>query len=126
MLKDAHPVAFVMTSDYDRARAFYEGVLGLEVVTHDAFAIKLQVGGTSLRLVKLAEVAATQHTVFGFEVAQVPAVANALADRGVVFERYEFLGPAQAPDGVWTSPEGSQVAWFKDPDGNVLSISSAA
>lgn len=125
MLKDAHPIAFVMTSDYERARAFYEGVLGLEVVTQDAFALKLRVGATSLRLVKLAEVAATQHTVFGFEVADVPAVANAMAAQGVAFERYEFLGPAQGADGVWTSPDGSQVAWFKDPDGNVLSISSA-
>jgi catechol 2,3-dioxygenase-like lactoylglutathione lyase family enzyme len=126
MLKDAHPVAFVMTSDYERARAFYEGVLGLEVVAHDAFAIKFRVGGTSLRLVKLAEVAATQHTVFGFEVADVSAVASAMAARGVVFERYGFLGPAQGNDGVWTSPDGSQVAWFKDLDGNVLSISSPA
>jgi catechol 2,3-dioxygenase-like lactoylglutathione lyase family enzyme len=125
MLKDAHPIAFVMTSDYEHARAFYEGVLGLEVVTQDVFALKLRVGATSLRLVKLAEVAPTQHTVFGFEVADVPAVANAMAAQGVVFERYEFLGPAQGADGVWTSPDGSQVAWFKDPDSNVLSISSA-
>lgn len=124
MLRDAKPVAFVATTNYERARAFYEGVLGLEVIALDEFALKMHVGGVTLRIVKLDAVAASAHTVFGFEVANVSEAVKALTAGGVAFERYDFFGPAQGADGVWTSPAGGQVAWFKDPDGNVLSISS--
>lgn len=125
MLSDARPVAFVATSDYARARGFYEGVLGLRVAKQDDYALVLEAGGAALRVVKLNGVTPSPHTVFGFETSDVPGAAAWLKARGVGFERYDFLGPAQGPDGVWTGPGGAQVAWFKDPDGNLLSISSA-
>ena len=126
MLADAKPVAFVTTTDYARARAFYEGVLGLPVVKLDEYALVMQTAGSTLRIVRMAEVAASQHTVFGFEAADVPATVKALSERGVAFERYEFFGDAQGPDGVWSVPGGGQVAWFKDPDGNDHSVSRHA
>ncbi|RAK64360.1 VOC family protein [Phenylobacterium kunshanense] len=127
MLAGCDAVAFVATTDYDRARAFYEGVLGLPVRSQDQFALVLQAKGVKLRVVKLASVTPSPHTVFGFEVADVRAMVLALKAKGVVFEIYEMFGEAQDADGVWTPPGGSgAVAWFKDPDGNLLSISCSA
>lgn len=125
MLGDARAVAFVGASDLDVARAFYEGVLGLTVVSQDAFVVVAQAGGVSVRIIKPPQVAAASYTVLGFIVEDVPAKAAALAERGVAFERYPWFGEAQGPDGVWLAPSGAHVAWFKDPDGNLLSISDA-
>lgn len=127
MLAGCDAVAFVATTDYDRARAFYEGVLGLPVRSQDPFALVLQAKGVKLRIVKLQEVNASPHTVFGFEVPDVRETLRGLRAKGVVFEIYEMFGDAQDAEGVWTAPGGSGcVAWFKDPDGNLLSISHSA
>ena len=120
-------VSFLATTDYDRARAFYEGVLGLTVRSQDAFALVLQAKGVKLRIVRLETVTPAPHTVFGFEAPQLREMLQALKARGVVFERFASFGAAQDADGVWTPPgESGGVAWFKDPDGNLLSISHSA
>lgn len=121
MLNDAKVVAFVATADGARARAFYESTLGLRVVADDDFAIAIDAGGTAIRVAKVGSVVAAPYTVLGFHVSDIAASVRALRDRGVTFERYPWF--EQDDLGVWTAPSGTRVAWFKDPDGNVLSLS---
>jgi catechol 2,3-dioxygenase-like lactoylglutathione lyase family enzyme len=113
-------VAFVATTDGARARAFYEGALGLMVKNDDAFALVLDAGGTTLRVQKVRDMKPAPYTALGWEVADIRATVAALAKKGVTFERYDHL--EQDALGVWTTPSGARVAWFKDPDGNVLSL----
>jgi catechol 2,3-dioxygenase-like lactoylglutathione lyase family enzyme len=125
MLGDAKAVGFIQVADTNRARAFYEGVLGLEL-RDDGFALVADLSGAMLRITTLPDWKAGEHPAFGFAVADAHAVAAALAAKGVSVERYPFLGEAQAQDGVWTGPAGTKVVWFKDPDGNLLSATSSA
>jgi catechol 2,3-dioxygenase-like lactoylglutathione lyase family enzyme len=122
MLETAKLVAFVLTADATRARKFYEGILGLRVVADDDFALVLDANGTTLRVTKMKEVTPAPHTVVGWDVPDVAASVQALRERGVTFEKYSFLD--QDALGIWTVPGGTaRIAWFKDPDGNVLSLS---
>jgi catechol 2,3-dioxygenase-like lactoylglutathione lyase family enzyme len=124
MLGKEKVVGFVVTTDSARARAFYEGVLGLRVVGEDDFALVVEANGTTIRVTKMKEWSPNAHTILGWEVTDVPAAVKGLTSRGVTFERYGFL--EQDEDGVWTAPGGAaRVAWFKDPDGNVLSVSQS-
>jgi predicted enzyme related to lactoylglutathione lyase len=113
-------MAFVATTDAKRARAFYEGVLGLTVTSEDGFALALDVNGTPVRVAVVREIMVAAYTVLGFCVPDITVSIRALLERGVRFESYEFL--VQDALGVWTSPSGARIAWFKDPDGNVLSL----
>jgi catechol 2,3-dioxygenase-like lactoylglutathione lyase family enzyme len=107
-------------TDLHRARAFYEQVLGLPVAEHNDFACVLDANGTMLRITAAPEVRQAGYTVLGWRVTDITAAIRGLAARGVVFLRYE--GMDQDSDGVWTAPGGDKVAWFTDPDGNVLSL----
>jgi catechol 2,3-dioxygenase-like lactoylglutathione lyase family enzyme len=120
MLKDEKIMAFVATSDGVRARAFYEGALGLTVKYEDDFALVLVGGGSTLRIQKLGKVSPAGHTVLGWEVLDIKARITELGSKGVTFERYAHF--QQDELGIWTAPSGARVAWFKDPDGNVLSL----
>jgi catechol 2,3-dioxygenase-like lactoylglutathione lyase family enzyme len=126
MLRNSRAVAFVTVTDLDRARAFYEGVLDLEVVSQDVFAVMAQAGGVTLRISRAPVVVPAPYTVAGFEVDDIDAIVDGLTGRGVAFERYPFFGAAQDDRGVWTAPGGARVAWFKDPDGNLLSVQRMA
>ena len=120
MLGSSKLVAFVGTGDAARARAFYSGVLGLPLVSEDRFALVFDDGGTPLRVAIVPAVAAAPYTVLGWQVPDIRAAIGSLTPRGVRFERYDFM---QHDDlGVWTAPSGARVAWFKDPDGNLLSL----
>ena len=121
-LADARLVAFVSTTDFARARAFYVDLLGLRAVAQDDFALTVAAGGTTIRITRVEQLTPQPFTVLGWEVTDVPGEAGRLAARGVAFERYPWF--TQDERGVWTTPDGGQVAWFKDPDGNVLSISA--
>lgn len=122
MLGSRDIVAFVATTDPDRARAFYRDVLGLRLTAEDGFALMFDAHGTMLRVVKVRQFAPQPFTVLGWHVDDdIAAAAAALASAGVTFER--FPGMEQDALGVWTSPGGSKVAWFRDPDGNTLSLS---
>lgn len=125
MLADACAVGFIQVADTERARAFYEGALGL-TLRDDGFALVADLSGAMLRITTLADWKAGEHPAFGFAVPDAHAVAAALSARGVSVERYAFLGEAQSVDGVWTGPDGTKVVWFKDPDGNLLSATSRA
>ena len=121
MLGQRKIVAFAPTTDYDKARAFYEGALGLRFIANDGHAMRLDANGTMLRISKVPPFQPFPWTILGWEVPDIAAAVPALRDRGVKFESYGF--PGQDADGVWTAPSGDKVAWFKDPDGNTLSIS---
>jgi catechol 2,3-dioxygenase-like lactoylglutathione lyase family enzyme len=113
-------IGFVASSDLDRSRAFYEGILGFEVTGQDGFACVLQAGGTTVRLTLVPEVNPAPYTVLGWEVADLEHAVDALAARGVSFLRFE--GMDQDTRGIWTAPGGDRVSWFPDPEGHVLSL----
>lgn len=113
-------VGFVITTDPERAKAFYGGVLGFKVVSDDPFAIAFDANGTMLRVTKAKEFTPAPHTILGWQVDDIRQAVAELVAAGVTFERYP--GMPQDKDGICTFP-GAYVAWFKDPEGNVLSIS---
>lgn len=120
MLDSANLTGFLFTKDYDAARAFYEGKLQFQFVSLDQFALVMRVGGHSIRIVKLPNFTPVQATVLGWEVQDIAAVVNWLAARGVATEKYPWVPDKKT--GIMTFPTGDQVAWFKDPDGNILSV----
>jgi catechol 2,3-dioxygenase-like lactoylglutathione lyase family enzyme len=120
MLASMNMIGFLLTKDYDKARAFYEGNLGFEFVSLDHFALVMRAGKTMIRIVKVPTFTPLQSTVLGWEVGDIEAVVDWLMKRGVVFEKYPFVEDKER--GIWNAPGGSKVAWFKDPDGNVLSV----
>jgi catechol 2,3-dioxygenase-like lactoylglutathione lyase family enzyme len=113
-------MAFVPTKNPRRSRAFYEGVLGLRFVSDDAFALVLDANGIMVRITKVSEMNAAPFTVLGWEVPRITDTVAGLMEKGVKFEMYGITG--QDDRGIWTAPSGARVAWFKDPDGNVLSL----
>ena len=121
MLDAGKMVGFVPTKDYDKARAFYEGKLGCEFVSLDQFALVVRVGGHKIRIAKIADFTPLQGTILGWEVSNTEEVVKWLAMRGVATEKYPFVPDKEL--GIWTAPSGDKVAWFKDPDGNILSVS---
>jgi len=121
MLTASKLVGFLTTTDYEKARAFYEGKLGFEFVSLDQFALAMRSGYNMIRISKSETFKPAQGTVLGWEVEDVRAAVLWLSSRGVVTEKYAFFPDQEL--GVWDSPSGDQVAWFKDPDGNVLSLS---
>jgi len=120
MLHSSDVIAFVSTTDLGRGRAFYEQTLGLRVVEQNDFACVLDAHGTMLRLTASGSVATPGYTILGWNVADIAGTVAELAGRGVSFNRYD--GMDQDDAGIWTTPGGDQVAWFPDPDGNVLSV----
>ncbi len=103
-----------------RTRAFYEGKLGFDFVSLDQYALVMSAGGQKIRIAKVPNFTPLQGTVLGWEVRDIQAVATWLRDRGVTLEKYPFVQDREL--GIWTAPSGDKVAWFKDPDGNILSI----
>ena len=120
MLAGFSLMAFAATTDSAKARAFYEGILGLRFVSEDDFAVVYDVQGIELRLQKVGQLVPQPHTVLGWSVAGIEQVVRDIAERGGRFERYASLKQDDA--GVWRSPSGAKVAWLKDPDGNLLSL----
>jgi|SRR5215469_9092282 len=120
MLSGSRIVAFVATTDSEKARAFYQGILGLNLIAEDQFAIVFDVNGVELRVQKVRRLTPHPHTQLGWSVASIEEAVGALRAKGVIFEIYPFL--QQDADGVWVAPSGAKVAWVKDPDGNLLSL----
>lgn len=121
MLGSRPIIGFVATKDFGRAQAFYGATLGLRLIANDGFALVFESGGTMIRVVKVGDFVPAPYTILGWQVAAMQETVAALTGRGVVFERYPGL--AQDKLGIWIAPGGAQVAWFKDPDGNLLSVS---
>ena len=121
MLASGKMVGFVPTKDYDKARAFYEDKLEFEFVSLDQYALVMSVGGHRIRIARVPNFTPLQGTILGWEVKNIETVVIWLRDRGVPSEKYPFVQDREL--GIWTTPNGDKVAWFKDPDGNVLSVS---
>lgn len=121
MLATSKMIGFVPTRDSARSREFYEQKLGFRFVSDDPFALVLKAGETMIRVAKAKDFTPAPYTVLGWEVQNIEAVVAWLVQRGVVFEKYPFVLDQEL--GIWTAPTGDKVAWFKDPDGNVLSVS---
>jgi len=117
-------VGFIFTRDYEKARAFYERNLGFEFVSLDQYALVMNTGRNMIRIVKIQDFAPARATVLGWEVKDIEATVVELKRSGVVFEDYPFIQDRER--GIWTTPDGSKVAWFKDPDCNLLSVSQHA
>jgi catechol 2,3-dioxygenase-like lactoylglutathione lyase family enzyme len=115
-------VAFAPTTDAAKARAFYEGVLGLRLISDEKpFALVFDVGGTMLRVTTVHELKPQQFTILGWSVDNIETTVDRLVAEGVEFNRYKGMNDSD-PRGIWNSPSGARVAWFKDPDGNVLGV----
>ena len=115
-------VAFAPSTDPAKARAFYETTLGLRLVSDDApFALVFDANGTMLRVTKVGEHKPAPFTMLGWEVVSIEDTVERLTAAGVAFLRYAGLNYTD-PLGIWTSPSGARIAWFHDPDGNVLSV----
>ena len=120
MLESAELVAFVGSRDLEVSARFYGGVLGLAAIESSPHAEVFESNGTHVRVTRVEHVAPAPYTVLGWKVDDIVVAIGALAAAGVIFNRYDGL--AQDEHGVWTAPGGSRIAWFSDPDGNILSL----
>ena len=119
MLDSSSVMAFVATSNAEKARAFYSDILGLRLVSDEPYALVFDAHGTTLRIQKISVITPAPFTVLGWVVDDIATTISGLSTRSVVFERYP--GMEQDGLGVWNSGR-AKIAWFKDPDGNTLSL----
>ncbi len=120
MLADKELKAFVPTVMPNKAKLFYKDILGLKLLSEDNYALELEANGTLLRVIIVQELKPQAFTVLGWNVDDIISTIKSLNGKDVFCEKYDFF--EQDNLGIWTSPGGSKVAWFKDPDGNVLSL----
>ena len=120
MLADKELKAFVPTVKPNEAKSFYKDILGLRLLSEDNYALEFDANGTLLRVTIVQDFRPQAFTVLGWNVADIVSAIKSLNEKGIVCEKYSFL--EQDDLGVWISPGGSKVAWFKDPDENVLSL----
>lgn len=120
MLTHSKLQSIIWTSRIAEAEIFYRDVLGLTLRTRSDGALVFDVGGSDLRVSPIPETTPSDHTVMGFAVADVDATVASLQSRGVIFER--FAGFPHSDNGTVITPDGNRVAWFRDPDGTILSV----
>ena|ERR1700730_12875205 len=120
MLADKEPKAFVPTVMPGKSKSFYRDILGLKLLSEDNYALEFEANGILLRVIIVPELRPQTFTVLGWNVDDISSIIKSLNKKGIVCEKYDFL--EQDNLGVWKSPGGSKVAWFKDPDGNILSL----
>ena len=120
MINESNIIAFIATKAPAKAKHFYEHLLGLKLIREDDFALGFDAHGTMIIIQKVEQFTPQQFTALGWDVADINVEVDELHKRGVEFARYKWLD--QDDRGIWTSPGGAKVAWFKDPDGNTLSL----
>ena len=121
LLGSSTVMAFSATTDAERAKVFYRDQLGLKLISEEQYALVFDAGGTMLRVQRVKEIPGAKYTSLGWQVPDIEAKVDELAAAGVKMERYGI--PGQDEKGIWTPPGSStKVAWFKDPDGNILSL----
>jgi len=120
MISLSRPVSFIATTKPADSRYFYETMLSLNCVSDDPFALVFELGNTALRIQKVESIPEINYTVFGWEVNNIQQCIDELSGKGVQFEKFSEL--PQDDMGIWSAPGGAQIAWFKDPDGNTLSL----
>jgi catechol 2,3-dioxygenase-like lactoylglutathione lyase family enzyme len=121
MLSNHRIKAFVSTVQLPVAREFYEKKLGLTLLSQDNFGIEFEAKEAHIRLSVVEKLTPQPFTVLGWDTDDIVSTINNLTAKGIIFERYNFI--EQDENGIWTAPGGTRVAWFKDPDGNLLSVS---
>lgn len=124
MLGSAKVSVLIGTTRPDAAKAFYQDTLGLTFVTDDTFALVFDANGTPVRVSRVPAVIPATYAVLGFQVQDIAAAIDGLAAKGVKFERFSFF--QQDARGIWAAPDGTKVAWFRDPDLNMLSVAQHA
>jgi predicted enzyme related to lactoylglutathione lyase len=122
MLTNAKLMAFIAVRDLSQARTFYETTLGLGITDENPFVVTVNAHGTQLLLTEVPDLRPQPFTIAGWEVADIDATIDALVSRGVTFLRYDEV--EQDDRGIWTTPGGDLIAWFADPDGNTLSLTT--
>ena len=120
MLADKKLKAFVPTIKPEEAKSFYQDILGLKLLSQDSYALEFEVNRALLRVTTVQELKPQPFTVLGWNVGNIASTIKSLNDKNIFCEKYDFLKHDNL--GIWTSPNGSKVAWFKDPDGNILSL----
>jgi len=120
MLADKKLIAFVPTVKPKESKLFYKDTLGFELVSEDNFAIVFNANGTLLRVTIVPEFKPQTFTIVGWNVDNIVSTIKQFNDKNIFFEQYDFF--EQDKLGIWTSPSGAKIAWFKDPDGNILSL----
>ncbi|MGE0742474.1 MAG: VOC family protein [Hyphomonadaceae bacterium] len=120
MLASAPMTPLVGTMKPEAAKAFYGDVLGLKFINDDGFALVFEGKNGRIRVSRVPAVTPPAYAVLGFTVDDINKAVDGLAAKGVVFARFGFL--PQDARGVWSAPDGTKVAWFHDPDLNLLSI----
>jgi hypothetical protein len=123
MLNDKVLNAFVPTVNPVLAKAFYKDTLGLDLISEDKYALEFNANGTKLRITIVRDFKPQAFTVIGWSVDDIASTIDLLNKQKVFCEKFEFL--KQDDSGVWIAPGGTKVAWFKDPDGNLLSLSES-
>jgi catechol 2,3-dioxygenase-like lactoylglutathione lyase family enzyme len=113
--------AFVPTKNPENARIFYRDILGLKLISEDNFAMEFDSNGTKIRITNVQELKPQPFTILGWDVDNIVSAIKLLNEKNIYCEKYDSL--KQDELGIWISPEGTKVAWFKDPDGNILSFS---
>jgi catechol 2,3-dioxygenase-like lactoylglutathione lyase family enzyme len=114
-------MGFIPTRNGDGVRDFYEGKLGLRFIMDDQFALVFESGDNMIRIARVNDFTPMRFTILGWESSDIEQDVRDLTARGITFDRYGFI--PQDDLGIWTSPTAAKVAWFKDPDGNTLSLS---
>jgi catechol 2,3-dioxygenase-like lactoylglutathione lyase family enzyme len=119
MLGSHKLVAFVPTRNSSNAKAFYKDVLGLRLVSEDQYALVFDANGTMLRVTQVPELKPHSFAVLGWQIPDIEKAVTEMSAKGIHFEHFKL--PGQDERGIW-SVHGARVAWFKDPDGNLLSV----
>ena len=119
-LRNQNATSFLATASVVESKVFFEEVIGLNFVEETDFALVFSIGNGQLRIQKVEQVSPPPYTSMGWQVDDIEHVVGVLTDRGLAFERFDDF--TQDDRGIWTSPSGAQIAWFKDPDGNTLSL----
>jgi len=124
MLSTEKLIGFTATTRPREAKEFYEKTLGLRLIEDTPYALVFAAGATTIRVQKVQVVMVSGYTSLGWQVGNIATTVQELSERGVEFQRFEGLPQDEA--GIWRTPDGSGVAWFRDPDGNTLSITEFA
>ena len=119
-LQNQKPVFFLASANPVQSKAFYQDVLGFTCVEDTEFVLVFTLGDTHLRVQKVAKHTPQPYTSMGWDVEDIKSVVTTMTNNGVIFDHFDGL--AQTSDGIWHSPSTAQIAWFKDPDDNTLSL----
>ncbi len=120
MLHQSQVITFIPTRHREQAREFYRDVLGLRLVREEPVVSIFDANGVMLRITDVEDFQPARYTILGWQVRSIRDAIQELEWKGVSFAR--FPGLDQDEQGVWCAPSGAKVAWFRDPDGNILSL----